>query len=165
MNARTGRPANPSRRRFLSGTQHVFCLGLLSLLACTPSFLACGQPHTGAGENRQREPQSREPGATAQTRPVILLTGFEPFGAGKPPNPSWEGIKSLDGQEWSYVNPDVGLALHRIPDGPWLGMRSIARQHPSGIGFADSLIFDRAGPVGRVGQSQILEPRAPSRDT
>lgn len=31
--------------------------------------------------------------------PVTLLTGFEPFGQGKPPNPSWEGIKRLDGQE------------------------------------------------------------------
>lgn len=32
--------------------------------------------------------------------PTILLTGFEPFGAGRPPNPSWEGIKALDGKEW-----------------------------------------------------------------
>jgi pyroglutamyl-peptidase len=32
--------------------------------------------------------------------PVILLTGFEPFGKKKPPNPSWEAIKKLDGQEW-----------------------------------------------------------------
>jgi pyroglutamyl-peptidase len=31
----------------------------------------------------------------------ILLTGFEPFGGLKRPNPSWEGIKSLDGQEWN----------------------------------------------------------------
>ncbi len=32
--------------------------------------------------------------------PVILLTGFEPFGEEKPPNPSWEGIAKLDGIEW-----------------------------------------------------------------
>jgi len=32
--------------------------------------------------------------------PVILLTGFEPFGPGRPPNPAWEGIKRLDGQAW-----------------------------------------------------------------
>ncbi len=32
--------------------------------------------------------------------PVILLTGFQPFGPGRPPNPSWEGIKDLDGREW-----------------------------------------------------------------
>src|SRR5688572_15898520 len=32
--------------------------------------------------------------------PVILLAGFEPFGPQKPPNPSWEGVKQLDGREW-----------------------------------------------------------------
>jgi pyroglutamyl-peptidase len=36
----------------------------------------------------------------ADELPVILLTGFEPFGEGRPPNPSWEGIKELDGQVW-----------------------------------------------------------------
>jgi pyroglutamyl-peptidase len=33
--------------------------------------------------------------------PVILLTGFQPFGEGRPPNSSWEGIKELDGREWN----------------------------------------------------------------
>lgn len=33
-------------------------------------------------------------------KPVILLTGFEPFGASRPPNPSWEGVRQLDGQTW-----------------------------------------------------------------
>ena len=32
--------------------------------------------------------------------PTILLTGFEPFGSGKPPNPSWEGIQALHGTNW-----------------------------------------------------------------
>jgi pyroglutamyl-peptidase len=36
----------------------------------------------------------------ADKLPVILLTGFQPFGEGRPPNPSWEGIKELDGQNW-----------------------------------------------------------------
>lgn len=37
--------------------------------------------------------------AKKQDLPVILLTGYEPFGPGEPANPSWEGIKKLDGQE------------------------------------------------------------------
>ena len=28
--------------------------------------------------------------AIPQRQPVILLTGFEPFGPARPPNPSWE---------------------------------------------------------------------------
>ncbi len=34
----------------------------------------------------------------AQDAPTILLTGYEPFGPGRPANPSWEGIKGLDGR-------------------------------------------------------------------
>jgi pyroglutamyl-peptidase len=36
--------------------------------------------------------------AAAEDEPVVLLTGFEPFGARRPANPSWEGIKELDGK-------------------------------------------------------------------
>ena len=72
---------------------------------------------------------------------------------------------ALDGRDWLYVNPDVSLTLHRMPTGPWLGMRSLARQHSSGIGSAVSELFDVDGPVGRVVQSQILEPRTDSRTT
>jgi len=40
------------------------------------------------------------PVAAQDDAPVILLTGFEPFGKDRPPNPSWEGIKGLDGRSW-----------------------------------------------------------------
>ncbi len=72
---------------------------------------------------------------------------------------------ALDGREWLYVNPDLNLSLHRCPEGEWLGMRSVAHQHRTGIGFADSELFDESGPAGRVGQSQILEPRGDSATT
>ena len=72
---------------------------------------------------------------------------------------------ALDGREWLYVNPDLNLSLHRLPADEWLGMRSLAHQHPVGIGCADSLLFDSVGPIGRVGQSQILEPRGDVRTT
>ncbi len=37
----------------------------------------------------------------ASDPPVILLTGFEPFGEKRPPNPSWEAIKTLNDTEWN----------------------------------------------------------------
>lgn len=45
-------------------------------------------------------PLSADEVKTTKQLPVILLTGFEPFGEEKPPNPSWEGIAKLDGTEW-----------------------------------------------------------------
>jgi pyroglutamyl-peptidase len=38
--------------------------------------------------------------ASVGREPVILLTGFEPFGKLRPPNSSWQGIKGLDGRVW-----------------------------------------------------------------
>lgn len=49
--------------------------------------------------------------AVAEEPPVILLTGFEPFGPDRPDNPSWEGIKALDGREWRGCK----LVARRIP--------------------------------------------------
>lgn len=43
--------------------------------------------------------------------PVILLTGFQPFGPGRPANPSWEGIQDLDGREWRGYR----LACRELP--------------------------------------------------
>ena len=40
------------------------------------------------------------PVVAAADKPVILLTGFEPFGAKRPPNPSWEAIAPLHDTEW-----------------------------------------------------------------
>jgi len=92
-----------------------------------------------------------------ETTPFVRTAALSDVGNGN--------SMALDGREWLYVNPDVNLSLHRLLEGEWLGMRSLAHQHPAGIGCADSLIFDESGPIGRVGQSQILEPRSDSATT
>jgi pyroglutamyl-peptidase len=69
-------------------------LGKLSLaisLALAALAGATGLSRDAAGQGGAED---------ADKLPVILLTGFEPFGEGRPPNPSWEGIKELDGREW-----------------------------------------------------------------
>lgn len=65
----------------------------------------------------------------------------------------------LDPEEWQFVNPDITVALHRDAEGEWIGMDSSAHQHPAGIGMADTLLFDEQGAVGRVIQTQLIEPR------
>ena len=67
--------------------------------------------------------------------------------------------QALDPREWLYVNPDITLYAHRYPIGDWVGMRSAAHQHRSGIGLADTRVFDEAGPVGRINQAQLLDRR------
>ncbi len=67
--------------------------------------------------------------------------------------------QSLDPREWIYINPDITLYSHRLPVGEWVGMQSEARQHRSGIGMADTLVFDIAGPLGRISQAQVVDVR------
>ena len=56
--------------------------------------------------------------------------------------------------------------IHYPDSHTWKGFINVlAHQHPFGIGCADSLLFDSVGPIGRVGQSQILEPRGDVRTT
>ncbi|MFN9717140.1 MAG: nuclear transport factor 2 family protein [Planctomycetota bacterium] len=66
-------------------------LTVLTILSQIGRGTAIGQEPPGAGSVTQK--------------PVILLTGFEPFGQKRLPNPSWEGIRELDGRE---------IAGHRI---------------------------------------------------
>jgi hypothetical protein len=65
----------------------------------------------------------------------------------------------LDPTAYLFVNPDISLHLHRLPRGPWIGMRSISYPQPHGIGMADTAVYDLDGRIGRILQSQYLDRR------
>ena len=67
--------------------------------------------------------------------------------------------QALDPEAWLYVNPDITLYAHRLPHGEWVGMNSAAHQHETGIGLADTRVFDEDGPIGRINQAQLLDRR------
>jgi pyroglutamyl-peptidase len=71
------------------------------VLLCLAAVVSLGLHRTFGDPVRAEEESAPQPGGKAAAeRPVILLTGFEPFGKKRPPNASWEGIKQLDGREW-----------------------------------------------------------------
>ncbi|MDG3006157.1 nuclear transport factor 2 family protein [Paludisphaera mucosa] len=71
--------------------------------------------------------------AVAADLPTILLTGFEPFGKEKPPNPSWEGIKALDGREWNGFRL-VARQLPVVWDEPLKRVEAlVAELHPAAV--------------------------------
>lgn len=61
-----------------------------------------------------------------------------------------------DPDTMGFVNPDLSIALHRPPEGDWLGMRSVSQWQPSGIGLAVSSLFDDHGSVGTAVQTMLL---------
>jgi hypothetical protein len=70
------------------------------------------------------------------------------------------GISKLfDFEQAIFVNPDLTVSLHRLPVGEWICLDAVTRIGDEGVGFAESLLFDARGPVGRATQSLLVEPR------
>lgn len=59
--------------------------------------------------------------------------------------------------EWSFVNPDLTVYLERPPVGEWVCLDAVTRPQPTGVAFAESVLFDEEGRVGRSIQSLVLE--------
>ncbi len=65
----------------------------------------------------------------------------------------------LDISRYSFVNPDLSVHLHRMPDGEWIGLDAVTRPEPTGIGLAHSRLLDLQGPIGVALQSQVVDRR------
>jgi acyl-CoA thioesterase len=70
------------------------------------------------------------------------------------------GISSLaDFESLTYINPDLTIALHRLPIGEWVCLDAASRLETHGVGFAESALFDEQGRIGRSIQSVLVEAR------
>lgn len=53
------------------------------------------------------------------------------------------------GGQVGFINADITLYLHRLPEGEWIGLQADRVVEPHGIGVAQALLFDPRGLVGR----------------
>jgi hypothetical protein len=64
---------------------------------------------------------------------------------------------------YTFINPDLTVHLLRPPLGEWIGMRSATHYgRPSGstgVGFAESALYDVQGRLGRSVQSLLIDDR------
>lgn len=91
-----------------------------------------------------------------------------PLVAGETPSPfqrvaiaadSGNGVSmALDPREFSFVNPDLTIHLHRPPAGEWVCLDARTIPQDRGIGLADTRLLDEQGPIGRSAQSLLIEP-------
>jgi hypothetical protein len=73
---------------------------------------------------------------------------------------SGNGVSSvLDWRRWLFINPDLTVYLHRPPTGEWVCLQARTTVELAGLGLAESIIFDRTGPVARGLQSLFIAPR------
>ena len=61
-------------------------------------------------------------------KPVILLTGFEPFGPSRPANPSWQGIRNLHQTEW-HGHQIIAHELPVVWGEPLKHLQQLIEQH------------------------------------
>lgn len=65
----------------------------------------------------------------------------------------------LDIRRWTFLNTDLAVHIHRVPDGEWTGIRAETSYGPDGIGTTLGTLFDERGAVGAIQQSVLVRPR------
>ncbi|MCK0177410.1 MULTISPECIES: thioesterase family protein [Mycobacteriaceae] len=65
----------------------------------------------------------------------------------------------LDIRKWTFLNTDLAVHIHRLPDGDWIGIRAETHYGPDGIGTTIGTLFDETGAVGAIQQSVLVRPR------
>jgi Thioesterase-like superfamily len=71
------------------------------------------------------------------------------------------GIGSrLDITKWTFLNNDLVVHIHRVPDGEWIGIRAETSYGPDGIGTTVGTLFDDTAAVGSIQQSVLVRRRA-----
>ncbi|CAN5259763.1 thioesterase family protein [soil metagenome] len=100
---------------------------------------------------------------------VVWLRMRHPLVAGEEPSPlsravvaadSGNGVSAaLDFDRFVFVNTDLTVQLHRLPEGEWVALDARTTVEAHGVGLAESVIHDRRGPLGRGLQSLFVARR------
>jgi hypothetical protein len=61
--------------------------------------------------------------------------------------------------EATFMNPDLTVAIHRVPEGEWLASTARCFWQPTGLGLSEATLFDRKGAVGVATQTLLVARR------
>jgi acyl-CoA thioesterase len=93
---------------------------------------------------------------------VPIVAGEEPTGIQRllAVADSGNGLSSvLSWDGWLFINTDLTVHLHRVPTGEWIYLDAKSTVDPSGVGLAETELYDARGRVGRGAQSLLVGPR------
>lgn len=69
------------------------------------------------------------------------------------------GLSRLaDAREFIFMNADLSIHLHRLPEGEWVGVSAESNWGRAGRGVATGTLFDVEGLIGRSTQTLFLDP-------
>jgi hypothetical protein len=109
-------------------------------------------------------------GAFVEPGPALVwLRMGVPLVAGEEPTPlirvlaaadSGNGVSSaLDYRRYLFINVDLSVHLHRLPEGEWVCLDALTLPERNGIGLADTLLWDERGRLGRATQTLLVGKR------
>jgi hypothetical protein len=101
---------------------------------------------------------------------LVWLRMGVPLVEGEEPSPlvrvmaaadSGNGVSAtLDWRTHLFINTDLTVHLHRLPEGEWIYLDAVTISEPNGIGMSDTRLSDERGPIGRAVQSLLVGRRA-----
>ncbi|MTV25395.1 thioesterase family protein [Nitriliruptoraceae bacterium ZYF776] len=86
-----------------------------------------------------------------ETTPLARAAAAADFGNGLAP--------PLPIDRYLYLNPDLTVDLHRLPEGPWVGLEARSVAQPHGVGLTTSALSDGRGRIGTALQSLFIDAR------
>jgi hypothetical protein len=66
---------------------------------------------------------------------------------------------ALSFERFVFINADLTIHLHRLPQGEWIGLDARTRLHKDGPALAEGIVHDEQGPVGRAFQTLVVQAR------
>jgi hypothetical protein len=74
---------------------------------------------------------------------------------------SGNGVSAaLDWSAYLFINVDLTVHLHRMPEGEWVCLDAVTLPEPNGVGMADTRLLDERGPIGRATQTLLVADRS-----
>lgn len=135
-----------------------------------PGTFAVEEAHHGLSFFRDWIDVAYPAGESSSPGPTTLWMKTPPLLAGETPSP-FQRIcpladcgngtsRNAELTDVTFVNPDLTIILHRLPESEWLASSAISFWEPSGIGLSQATLFDEKGPVGTASQTLLIQPVA-----
>jgi hypothetical protein len=73
---------------------------------------------------------------------------------------SGNGVSAaLDWSRYLFINVDLTVHLHRMPEGEWVCLDAVTLPEHNGVGMSDTRLLDESGPIGRAAQTLLVAER------
>lgn len=107
--------------------------------------------------------QDGSPGPTTvwmKSLPLIEGEPLTPFQTVCPIADCGNGIsRNLEVTEANFLNPDLTVILHRLPESEWIASEARSFWQPTGLGMSQATLFDEQGPIGSALQTLLVQRR------